>query len=337
MRVAGDLDSKSRRDVLCAGTVIAVLLTRGIDDRARAQSAMETLHVLCGSAAGSTPDIVARHVAEQLAGRYAKNAIVENRPGAGGRIAVNALKSAPADGTTLLLAGVSVVSLNPLLYEKLEYDPDADVRPVSLAAEMPLALAVGPAVPRSIGSVRELVEWMRSNPALANIGSPGTGSLPHLLQAMLFRQSDVQWTHIPFAGGPPALTALLGGQIAAVILPEAILGPHRATGKVRVLATSGPQRSLHMPEVPTFVEQGYRELVVVERFALFMSGRVSSQMIEAASQAVRQAIAQPELVRAFAALGMAAVSSTPAELAASIAAEKQSWERAVRASGIVAR
>jgi tripartite-type tricarboxylate transporter receptor subunit TctC len=335
MRANRRLGLTSRREFLCAGTAIAAAtLTIGLGESASAQAAIETLHVLCGAPAGSAPDIVARHVAEQLAGRYAKNTIVENRPGAAGRIAVNALKQAPADGSTLLLAAVSVVSLNPLLYEKLDYDPE-DVRPVSMAAEMPLALAVGPAVPQSVGNVRELVEWMRSNPALANVGSPGVGSLPHLLEAMFFRQADVAWTHVPFQGGPPAVSALLGAQIAAVILPEAILGPQRAAGKLRVLATSGAQRSLHMPDVPSFVEQGYHDLVVLERFALFMSGRVSPKTIETASQSIRQAVAQPELARAFATLGMVAVASTPAELAANIAAEKRSWEGVVRATGIV--
>jgi tripartite-type tricarboxylate transporter receptor subunit TctC len=212
-----------------------------------------------------------------------------------------------------------------------------DIRPVSLAAEMPLALAVGPAVPQNVGSVRELVKWMRGSPALANIGSPGTGSLPHLLEAMLFHQADVRWTHVPFQGGPPAVTALLGGQIAAVVLPEAVLSPHRATGKLRVLATSGAKRSLYMPDIPSFVEEGYRELVVLERFALFMSGPVPPATIETASQAIRQAVAQPELGRAFAALGMVAVASTPAELTANIAAEKRSWASVVRSTGIVAK
>jgi tripartite-type tricarboxylate transporter receptor subunit TctC len=335
MHLGPRLHLSSRREFLCVGSAIAAAIIGG-RNVARAQSLIETLHILCGSAGGSAPDIVARRVAEQLTGRYAKSTIVENRPGAAGRIAVNALKLAPADGSTLLLAAVSVVSLNPLLYTKLGYDPEVDIRPVSLAAEMPLALAVGPAVPQNVGSARELVEWMRGNPALANIGSPGAGSLPHLLEAMLFRQADVRWTHVPFKGGPPAVTALLGGQIAAVILPEAILSPHRTTGKLRVVATSGAQRSLHMPDVPSFVEQGYRDLVVLERFALFMSGRVPPATIEAAAQAIRLAIAQPALARAFAALGMVAVASTPAGLTAKIAAEKRSWESVVRSTGIVA-
>lgn len=336
MQVDPGFALSSRREFLCAGTAIAAaMLIFGARESARANTPIETMQILCGAAAGSTPDIVARRVAEQLTGRYAKSTVVENRPGAAGRIAINALKSAPADGSTLLLAAVSISSLNPLLYETLGYDPDADVRPVSMVAEMPLALAVGPAVPDNVGTVHAFVDWMRSNPKLANIGSPGVGSLPHLLEAMLFRQVDVTWTHVPYPGGAPAVSAVLGGQIAAVILPEAVLGPQRSPGKLRILATSGAQRSLYMPDVPSLAEEGYRELVVLERFALFMSGRVPAAKIEAASQEVRQAVAQPDLTRAFATLGMAAVASTPAELAANIAAEKRSWEGVVRTMGIV--
>ena len=149
------------------------------------------MRIICVGAGGSGPDIVARRVAEQLSGRYAKSAVVDNRPGAAGRIAVNALKLAPADGSTLLLAGLGVSGLNALLYTTLGYDPARDVQPVALAAEMPMALAVGPAVPGGVGNVRELVEWMRRYPALANVGSPGIGPTPHLLEAMFYRRADL--------------------------------------------------------------------------------------------------------------------------------------------------
>jgi tripartite-type tricarboxylate transporter receptor subunit TctC len=327
--------NNSRREFVCAGSAtIAALLAMGTGQTACAQSTIETLHILCVAAAGSTPDIVARRIAEQLSGRHVKSAIVENRPGAAGRIAVNALKLAPADGSTLLLAGGGVSALNPLLYVTLGYDPVADVQPVSLAAEMPLALAVGPAVPNSVSSVRDLVEWMRSNPTLANIGSPGVGSLPHLLEAMLFRQADVTWAHLAFPGGAPAVVALMGGHIAALILPEAVLSQQRATGQLRILATSGAQRSLHLPDVANFVEQGYREIVALEWFAFCMSARVPAAMIETTSQALRVAIERPELARAFASLGMVAKSSTPAELTARIAADRRFWEPVVRANSI---
>lgn len=326
---------RSRRAFLQQSAAAAsTVLTLGAGSGAWAQPAMEQLHILCSGPAGSIPDIVARRTAEQLSGRLAQHAAVENRPGAAGQIAVNALKAGPADGSTLLLAQGAIATVYPYLYAKLAYDPVADLQPVSLAGEMTLALAVGPAVPDSVTNVRELVDWMRRNPKLANVASPGTGTLPHLLEAMLFREADVPWQHVVYSGGPPAMVDLLGGQVAALVLPEGLFRQHKATGRLRVLATSGAARSSYFPDVASLVEQGHPNLVVREWFAFFMSGRVSAATLASSSQALRVALAQPELVAAFADSGMVAASSTPAALAARIAAEQRYWEPIVRSAGI---
>jgi tripartite-type tricarboxylate transporter receptor subunit TctC len=328
-------DSHARRTFLRQGSAtIAALTGLGAGHHVAAQTAVDQLHMLCSGPAGSIPDIVARRVAEQMTGRYAQRLTVENRPGAAGQIAVNALKAAPADGSTVLLAQGAVATVYPYLYAKLAYDPVLDLQPVSLAGEMTLALAVGPAVPESVRNVRELADWMRRYPKLANVGSPGTGTLPHLLEAMLFREADAPWQHIVYAGGPPAMVDLLGGQIAALVLPEGLFRQHKATGRLRVLATSGATRSSYFPDVASLVEQGFRELVVREWFAFFMAARVPAATLESTSQALRTALARPELVASFADSGMVAASSTPAALAARIAAEQRYWEPIVRASGI---
>lgn len=331
-------EASARRGFLRVGLAAATAaLCLGSAARVRAQAQqpqIETLRILCGAAAGSTVDLVARRVAEQLNGRFAQRAIVDNRPGAAGHIAANALKAAAADGTTLLLAPGGIATVHPYTYPSLGFDPAVDLQPVSMAAEMTMGLAVGPAVPASVGSVRELVDWMRLNPKLANVGSPGTGSLPHLLEAMLFRDSGVEWQHVIYPGGPPALVDLLGGQIAALVLPEGILRAQRRAGKLRMLATSGAQRSAWSPDVPSFAEQGYPALVLQEWFAFFLPGRAAAATVDTASQAVRLAIAQPELVAAFAESAIVGTSSTPAALAARIAAEQRIWEPVIRAAGI---
>ena len=331
------IDLHARRAFLRqSGAALAALTGLGASHHLGAQTTLEQLHMLCSGPAGSIPDIVARRVADQLTGRYAQRLTVENRPGAAGQIAVNALKAAPADGSTVLLAQGAVATVYPYLYAKLAYDPVLDLQPVSLAGEMTLALAVGPAVPESVTNVRELAEWMRRNPKLANVGSPGTGTLPHLLEAMLFRAADAPWQHIVYAGGPPAMVDLLGGQIAALVLPEGLFRQHKATGRLRVLATSGATRSSYFPDVASLVEQGFRDLVVREWFAFFMPARVPAAMLESTSQALRAAIARPELVAAFADSGMVAASSTPAALATRIAAEQRYWEPIIRTAGIKA-
>ena len=331
------LFTASRRLALRYGCVAtASLFGLAAGRPVHAQPIANQLRILCSGPAGSIPDTVARRVAEQLTRQFPQGAIVDNRPGAAGQIAINALKAAAPDGATVLLAQGAIATVYPYLYAKLNYDPIADLQPLSMAGEMTLALAVGPAVPASVGNVQQLVDWMRSNPKLANAGSPGTGTLPHLLEVMLFREADVPWQHVGYAGGPPALVDLLGGQVAALVLPEGLFRQHKATGKLRVLATSGAQRSTYFPDVATFVEQKYRSLVVREWFAFFAPARVQAATLDALSLALQQAIAQPELVAAFADSGMLAAASTPAALASRIAQEQRYWQPIISAAGVKA-
>ena len=333
--------SVSRRLALrfgCAAS--ASLFGLAASGRSFAQPAGSPLRILCTGPAGSIPDIVARRVAEQLTRhfplQFPSGAIVDNRPGAAGQIAVNALKAAAPDGATVLLAQGAIATVYPYLYAKLAYDPIVDLQPLSMAGEMTLALAVGPAVPSSVGTVQELIDWMRANPKLANVASPGTGTLPHLLEVMLFREANVPWQHVVYAGGPPAMIDLLGGQVAALVLPEGLFRQHKATGKLRLLATSGAQRSTYFPDVATLVEQRYRSLIVREWFAFFAPARVPAAQVDALSLNLQQAIARPDLVAAFADSGMQAVTSTPTALAVRIAQEQRYWQPIIAASGVKA-
>lgn len=312
---------------------LAALATLSFDRRADAARS-DPMHILCSGPAGSIPDVVARVVADQLFITLGQRVVVDNRPGAAGQISVSALKVAPADGSTLLLAQGAIATVYPYLYAKLAYDPAVDLQPVSLASEMSLGLAVSPAVPAEVATLADFIAWIRNHPGDANIGSPGTGTLPHLLEAMLFREEGVAWQHVAYSGGPPAVTGLLGGQIAALALPEGLLRQHHSTRRLRVLATSGPARSAYLPEVPSFVEQGRPDLVVKEWFAFFASGRVSKATVAATSSALREAIARPELSAAFAQAGMTPASSSPSMLSARIAAEQRYWQPVLRANDI---
>ncbi|MEO8523302.1 MAG: tripartite tricarboxylate transporter substrate-binding protein [Caldimonas sp.] len=294
----------------------------------------ELLHILCSGPAGSIPDMVARAIGEHLPESLAERVLVDNRPGAAGQISVRALKAAPADGSTLLLAQGAVATVNPFLYAALGYDPVLDLRPVSLASEMSLAVAIGPGVPANVSTLSDFISWMRQHPAEANAGSPGIGTLPHLLEAMLFREEGVAWQHIAYAGGPPAVTDLLGGRLAALVLPEGLLRQHHVTGRLRVLATSGPTRSAYLPDVPSLAEQGHPKLVVKEWFGFFASQRTSRADIETVASALQRAIASTEVATIFAQSGMTPASSTPAALAARIASEQQYWQPVLRANGI---
>jgi tripartite-type tricarboxylate transporter receptor subunit TctC len=324
--------------VACTSTVtlLGLSLSKNMMAQPSIDSSILQLRIICTGPAGSIPDIVARRVAEQLARHFPQGAIVDNRPGAAGQIAVNALKMASSDGSTVLLAQGAVATVYPYLYTKLAYDPITDLQPLTMAGEMTLALAIGPAVPHSITNLEQFIGWIRANPKLANIASPGTGTLPHLLETMFFREANVPWQHVVYAGGPPAIIDLLGGQVAALVLPEGLFRQHKATGKLRVLATSGAQRSAYFPDVATFAEQRYRDLIVREWFAFFMPARVASSTISSVSQHLQAALLQPELISSFAESGMQAISSTPMVLAARISQEQRYWQPILLATGIKA-
>ena len=323
-----------RRRLLRAGArSIAALAALSIGRRARA--VRETaIRILCSGPAGSIPDLVARVIAEQLSATLGQHTVVDNRPGAAGQLSVAALKNAPADGSTLLLAQGAIATVYPFLYAKLGYDAAVDLQPVSLAAETALGLAVGPAVPAQVTTLADFIEWLHRHPNASNIGSPGTGTLPHLLVAMLFHDARVAWQHIAYSGGPPAVNDLLGGQIAALALPEGLLRRYHTERRIRVLATSGSTRSDYLPQVPSFVEQGHPTLVVKEWFAFFAPGGTPSDTIAAMSVALQESIARPSALAALAHAGMTTVSSSPLSLIARIAEEQRYWQPALRTNGI---
>lgn len=293
-----------------------------------------SLRIICTAPPGTIPDIVARRYSEQLGTTYPGGVIVDNRTGAAGRIAVAALKRAAPDGATLLLAQGAVAAVYPYLYDPLGYDPALDLKPVSLAADAVLGLAVGPAVPDTVTNLPSLVGWVRDNPSKATYGSPGVGTLPHLMVALLARDANVAWQHVPYAGGPPALVDLMAGRLAVLALPEGLLRPLQAAGKLRVLATSGPARSGFLPQVASVVEQGYPKLVMREWFAFFAPGGTQSNVVDELAASLRKAASQPALRAALGESGMLAVGSTSAELRERIAQEQPYWREVISSTGV---
>lgn len=326
--------STRRRRLMLAGAAAAAVRSPAGFAQTAIAARHERLRIVCTGPAGSVPDILARRFGDGLVGTFARHVVVDNRPGAAGQIAVQALKSAPPDGATWLLAQGALASLYPTLYDKLGYEPARDLHPVSVAAEMNLGVAVGPAVPAEVAGMRALVDWMRSHPGAANAASPGTGTLPHILEAMLFDQPGLSWRHVPYPGGPPAMVALLGGQVAVLVLPEGLLLPQLAGGRVRMLATSGSERSAFSPTVPTLGEQGYARPAMREWFAFFLPGGASAAVAEEASDAVRAAVARGEVARRLQEAAMVAAPSTPAQLSARIDGERRAWAPLLVSAGI---
>jgi tripartite-type tricarboxylate transporter receptor subunit TctC len=299
--------------------------------------ALDQIKIMYGFPAGSAGDSVARRVAEKLGGTpYSKNpGFVENKPGAGGRIAVETLKNSPADGSVLTLAPVSALAVYPYIYPKLSYKPE-DVAPVSIGAIMFHGLAVGPAVPAEVKTLKDFLAWAKANPAQASYGSPGAGSMPHLLGALLGLRSGVELKHVPYRGTVPSITDLVGGQIAAAMNPSGDYLQYMKAGRVRVLATSGKKRSPYLPDVPTFTELGYPDVTSEEWFGFYAPAKTPAATIAAANSAITAALKDKSVVDALALVGLVANGSTPQEMAADQKAEYERWGPLVKQIGFTA-
>jgi tripartite-type tricarboxylate transporter receptor subunit TctC len=298
-----------------------------------ANDPIATAKVLCGFPAGGTTDAVSRRVAEKLqASGYAKVGLVENKPGAGGRLAVDELRRAPADGSVLLLTPASMITLYPHIYTRLSYRIE-DVTPVCTACRVEFGFGVGPAVPESVKTLKDFLAWAKANPSLANYGSPGAGSPPHFVGALLAKESGLDLRHVPYRGSAPGIQDLLGGQVSAMTSPIGDYLPYLKTGKLRLLATSGATRSRFAPDVPTYAEQGFKALTLGEWFGFFLPGGASAETVARAAAAIRSAVAAPDVVESFAQYGLEAGANTPAEIAKAVKDENVAWGPVVKAVG----
>jgi tripartite-type tricarboxylate transporter receptor subunit TctC len=315
--------------------IVATVAAAALSAAAGRSSARSALRILVGSSPGSVPDIVARRIAERL-GAAGRSVVVDNRTGAAGRLAISELRQSPADGTTLLLAPGAVATMYPAIYVQAGYDAQATLLPVSTAAELSLALAVGPAVPDTVTSLAALVDWARAQAAGPGFGSPGVGTPPHVLAALFARRAGIAWTHVPYAGGPPAVNDLLGGRLATVVLPEGLLRAHARQGRLRLLATSGGERSPFTPEVPTFVEQGFADVVLREWFGFFAPAGTPAAAVGELAEDIRRACADPALAATFEAMAIRAQAGEPEQMARRISRESTTWQPLIRAAGITA-
>ena len=280
--------------------------------QARAQSRVETLRIIVGFPPGGTTDAFARRVGEKLRGTYANNVIIDNKPGAGGQIGVMTLKSAAPDGAHILYSPASMLTIYPHSYSKLNYT-QSDVAPIGIGHSTDHAFVVGPAVPDSVKNVRDFVEWAKANPGKAGIGNPAAGSMPHLLAGRLAMLAGVQITNVPFPGSGPAIPQVMGGQIAGMSSPLGDWVQHHKSGRIRILATSGPERSPYTPDVATYREQGFGELMVREWFGFFAPAATPDAVKEALNSALRNAMGQQDVRDFVGPIGGYIEASTTAE------------------------
>ncbi|SEB23353.1 Bug family tripartite tricarboxylate transporter substrate binding protein [Variovorax sp. YR216] len=324
----------TRRSLL--QTTGATALLASIGQQAFAQAGFETARIITGFAAGGTSDTTCRRLATAMTPGYAKSVVVENKTGAGGQIAVTYVKTQPADGATILQTPTSILTIYPHIYKKLPYDPMVDLSPVSLACVFDFGFAVGPAVPLSVKTVPEFLQWVKANPTGGNFGSPAAGSTPHFIGALLGKSAGLELKHAAYRGTQPAMLDLLGGNISAVSGPIGDIMQHLPTGKVRILGVSGEKRSRFTPDVPTFGEQGLKNMAHSEWFAFLLPAKASSDVVGRLNTAMKNALAQKDVIDGLAGFGLEAMSSTPGELADLLKKDTAKWAPIVKEIGFTA-
>jgi tripartite-type tricarboxylate transporter receptor subunit TctC len=304
---------------------------------ATAQTApIDTLRIIVGFPPGGTTDAFARRVADKLRGNYAVNALVDNKPGAGGQIGVSLLREAPADGSVMLLTPASMLTIYPHTYPKLPYKI-TDVTPISTALYTAHGFGVGPQVPTTVKTLKDFLDWAKANPNQSNYGTPGAGSMPHLVAALLEKASGVPMKQIPYRGSAPGIQELLGGQIAAFSSPIGDYLPYLASGRLRLLAVTGTSRSRFVPDVATYAEQGFPELTMREWYGIFMPPRATPAVAARAHAALQAVVTQKEVIDFGAPLGLEAVGSPSLDdFARTLKADADLWGPYVKRIGFTA-
>ncbi|MCA0212364.1 MAG: hypothetical protein LCH79_04220 [Proteobacteria bacterium] len=289
------------------------------------------LKILVGFPPGGSADVIARLIGDAIRDDFS-TVTVENRPGAGGRIALTAVKNAKPDGQTVIILPSGPMVLFPHVYKKLDYDAVKDFTPVSQIAAFQFGVVSGPAT--GAKTVAEMLAKAKADPKAATYGSPGLGTLPHFMGVLMEQSAGVPFTHVPFQGGAPANTALLGGHIGYkfdVVSETAEL--HRG-GKVRIIAVTGDKRDPQVPEVPTLKESGVN-MVATAWFAMYGPAGLPPPVLAKLERAVSAAVKKPEMQAKMTSLGYDPIGSTSADLAAAQRADLARWEKPIKATGVL--
>lgn len=304
------------------------ILTAGV---APAQEIKGPIKIIVPYPAGGGSDVAARLIADKMKDLLGQTVIVENKPGAGGRIGTEYAKTQPADGTTLLVVNPALFVVAPAVFSKLPYDPDADFVPVSLITTYQFCLSVPATSP--IKDVKGLIEWMKQNPKQANYGSPAAGSLPHFFGLMVSKAAGVEMVHSSYNGSGPLVTALIGGQIPMGIDAYDAQSTYHPD-KIRILATAGTTRK--NPQIPTFIELGYKDIEGVGWNAMVAPAKTPKPIVDKLSAAIVKAVKMPDVVEKIEKLGNDAVGTSPEAFAAILKKDRERWVPIIKASGFKA-
>ena len=281
-------------------------------------------------AAGGTTSILGRAMADKLAPLLGQPVVVDNRPGAGGNVGMDAVAKSEPDGYTLLMGPIGL-AINPALYSKMSFDPLRDLAPIGLYAGVPNLLVVHPSVPAQ--SLKELIALFKANPGKYNYASNGNGTSSHLAAEMLKSSAGVDIVHIPYKGGAPAMADLLAGQVTMLFDQMPAVLPQVKGGKVRALGVSSAQRSAAAPEVPSLAEAGLPGFDMTVWFGLLAPARTPPAVLQRVNAEMGKVLQDPEFRTFLAGLGVSPLGGSPEAFASFMQAETQRWAQVVKASG----
>ena len=281
--------------------------------------------------AGGGTDIIGREVAQKVAGATGWTIVVDNKPGSGGNLGVDATAKSPADGYTLVLGQTSNLAINPTLYSKLPYDPVKDLVPVSLVASAPLVIVVAADSPYK--TLADVVAAARSKPLALNYATSGNGTVAHLATELFQRTAGVQLTHVPYKGAAQGATDLIGGQVQLYVSSVPTLIGHIKNGKMRALAVTSAKRADDLPQVPTIAESGYKGFDAVTWFGIAGPAKLPAEVVARLNAEINKALKTPDLLKKLSDQGADVAGSTPEQFAKLIRDDIARWGKVVKESG----
>ena len=281
--------------------------------------------------AGGGTDIYARLIANKLTERLKWVVVVDNKPGAGGNIGVDAAAKSPPDGYTIVIGQTSNLTISPTLYKKLPYDPQKDLTPIVLVADSALALVVPAASPYK--TVKEIVSAAKQKPEDISLGFPGNGTVAHLSSVMFQSASGAKFQNVPYKGAAQALTDLMGSSIQSYMASATTVIGHVKGGKLRALAVTGKNRIESLQDVPTIEESGYPGFDAVTWIGLLAPAGTPAAVVERINTEVNKILVLPEVKEKIAAEGGGPIGGTPQEFARLLTTETPKWARLVKESG----
>lgn len=316
-----------RRAVFKALTAAAVLPI-GTPSKA---APLDQVKMVVGYVPGTATDGLARVLAERMRGDYADNFVVENRAGASGQLALGSVKSAQPDGKTLLVSPIMTFVVVPHTFTKVSFDPFKDLIPIGNSVTTDFVLVVGPAVPANIKTLQEFAAWCRNNPSKSSFSTGATGSKIHFSGVRFSQSAGFNFTHVGYTSNSTALTDTAAGHVPAYIGSVATVLPF--LDRVRVLGVMGARRSRFLPDVPTFVEAGYKDMVIDEAISLYCPARTPADTVQRLHSAMVKALSTPEAVKAMSTFGLEVTTSSQSEMANKIKTEYEQWGRFVKEIG----